>query len=424
MSSTLDVNKSYSELSGVVARLRAAGYSDEEIGFLDPTSYEFQQAQKQAMFNARTTVEEPVNVNEQEVSGWYKGARSAIQSGSRVLIMSLIELVRGLFPFIVMITLIVADGVRLFHSINILVSDTIIATLLAGVGILAYILIVYTKAEATYNYIDANEVYEKWSVGIFLRDLRYKFLSLGGERFQSRKMTKSEWEYRKAISSVYAFKMLMFSLIVFSPLLDPNVIKALFGDGSAQANFLTGQINGKEIAQGLQAPIQIILATLLNAFLTIQFLSMLDSNIAKAYALYADRDGDQARGLGYFLEQQRQYKIKIEEVGLIAQAAYIKGRHQQAKLMLAQASQNQISSNSGTSSIHTGEDQSTTMSLQNAVEVTQVSPSPVLRDLRQVQNQPVAMGLPNQSIHTAQAPRIVYPISVPSQNTNQNNTNN
>lgn len=413
--STIDVNKSYSDLSGTVARLKAAGYSEEDIAFLNPTSAEFQEAQRQAILNARVTVEEPINVNEQEVSKWYKGARSAIQSGSRVLIMSLIELVRGLFPFAVMIALIIADGVRLFHSINLLVSDNGISTLLAIVGILAYILIVYTKSEATYNYIDTNEVYEKWSVGIWLRDFRYKFFSLGGNKFQSRKMSKAEWEYRKSISSVYAFKMLMFSLIVFSPLLDPNVIRALFGSGSAQANFWTGQIDGQAVAQGLQAPVQIILATLLNAFLTIQFLSMLDSNIAKAYALYADRDGDQARGLGYFLEQQRQYRVRIEEVGMIAQAAYLKGRQQEAKLMLARISQsqvsmNQISANSEMSSMPTVEDQIIIPSSPN------VEPQPILRDLRQAQNQPQSM-----TTSPTTSPTSMTPIPVPV-NPNQNGT--
>jgi hypothetical protein len=334
--------------------------------------------------------------------------------------MSLIELVRGLFPFAVMIALIIADGVRLYHSINLLVSDGGISTLLAIVGILAYILIVYTKSEATYNYIDTNEVYEKWSVGIWFRDFRYKFFSLGGDKFQSRKMSKAEWEYRKSISSVYAFKMLMFSLIVFSPLLDPNVIKALFGTGSAQANFWTGQIDGQAIAQGIQAPVQIILATLLNAFLTIQFLSMLDSNIAKAYALYADRDGDQARGLGYFLEQQRQYKVRIEEVGMIAQAAYLKGRQQEAKLMLARASQNLISANSETSLTPTAEDQNTIQYSQNA-EPPQISP--ILRDLRQA---------PNPSQATYQMP-VPVPVNTnpnmsrivnPSNSSNLNNGNN
>ena len=61
--------------------------------------------------------------------------------------MSLIELVRGLFPFTVMIALIIADGVRLFHSINLLTKDNGIAALLAVVGILAYILLVYRKSE-------------------------------------------------------------------------------------------------------------------------------------------------------------------------------------------------------------------------------------------------------------------------------------
>lgn len=407
--STLDVNKSYSDLSGTVARLKAAGMSDEEIAHLDPTSWEFQEGQKQAMLNARVTVEEPVNVSEQEVSRWYKGARSAIQSGSRVLIMSLIELVRGLFPFVVMITLILADGVRLFHSINLLVADNGISTLLAIVGILAYLLIVYTKSEATYNYIDSNEVYEKWSIGIWLSDIRYKFFSLGGSKFQSRKMSKAEWEYRKSISSVFAFKLLMFSLIVFSPLLDYNVIKALFGTGSAQANFFTGQIDGQAVATGLQAPVQIVLATLLNAFLTIQFLSMLDSNIAKAYALYADRDGDHAKGAGYFLEQQRQYRVRIEEVEQIAQAAFLKGRQQQAKLMLAQISQNQISANSKTSLITTEEDPNIIQSLPSAVP-PQPTIAPVLRDLGQ---NPSSSQAPNQILNQP------YPVSIPMKQNNQ-----
>ena len=402
---TLDVNKSYSDLSGTVARLKAAGFSEEEIAHLNPISWEFQEAQKQAIINARVTVEEPVNVNEEEVSKWYKGARSAIQSGSRVLIMSLIELVRGLFPFIVMIALIVADGVRLYHSINLLVNENGIATLLAIVSILAYILIVYRKSEATYNFIDSNEEYEKWSIGIWLRDLRYKFWSSGGAKFKSEKMSRSEWEYRKSVSSVYSFKMLMFALIVLSPLLDPVVIKSLFGDGSIQTNFFTGQING--VADGVQAPIQIILSIFLNAFLTIQLLSMLDSNISKTYALYADRDGDQARGLGYFLEQKRQYQIRIEEVGVIAQAAYLKGRQQEAKLMLAMASQNQITASSETSLTPTTGDQIIMPSLQPAAPLPI---SPILRDLRNPTN--VQSGL--NGTNGTNGSHIPNPVYVPS----------
>ena len=98
-----------------------------------------------------------------------------------------------------------------------------------------------------------------------------------------------------------ALKMLMFALIVLSPLMDTSVTQALFSGGALTTNFLSGQTSA---TQGLtvvsQSPFQIILGVFLNAFLTIQFLSMLDSNISRAYALYADRDGDQARGQGYF----------------------------------------------------------------------------------------------------------------------------
>lgn len=423
MSQVDAVEKSYNDLSTSIARLKAAGYDEQEILKLDPTSFEFQEAQKEAMRNARMGVEAPVNTNESEVSPWYKRVRNFIQSSSRVLIMSLIELVRGLFPFTVMIALIIADGVRLFHSINLLTKDNGIAALLAVVGILAYILLVYRKSEASYNFVGSNDEYHKWSLGLVLQSLSYR-LSTGGGNFKPQTMGRAENEYLAAKRDVYRFKMLMFALIVLSPLMDTSVTQALFSGGALTTNFLSGQTSATQgLTVVLQSPFQIILGVFLNAFLTIQFLSMLDSNISRAYALYADRDGDQARGQGYFLEQQRLYRVEIDKVGMLAQAAFLKQRQQQAKLLLAQitkeAEAKQLAASNPTSSTSTLPNLDVSQPSQTNIPVSPtVIPaiSPVYQDLGAGE---IATIQPNQGSSTSRTPVIIRPQSRLSTNNQQ-----
>ena len=76
--SKVEIDKSYSDLSTAYARLKLAGYDENDIAHLDPTSWEFQEAQRKAVENARVAVEELINANEEEVSPWYKNIRSTI----------------------------------------------------------------------------------------------------------------------------------------------------------------------------------------------------------------------------------------------------------------------------------------------------------------------------------------------------------